>query len=154
MNKIWKTTDYLIELIGALGLMLILFLILRHYPRLPDIIPVHWNYLGNPDDFGARSSLFAIPVISIAIYFLVPLALYIESRRTNINLSLKKNKQFIRLTRILKVLVVAFFVNHFYSQCVLITNRDPIIEPLNTLIIPSLIVFFIGGVVYKWFKMA
>lgn len=42
------------------------------YSRLPDTIPTHWNFQGQPDAYGPRSSIWIMPVLSIplAILFL------------------------------------------------------------------------------------
>ena len=44
-------------------------LILVFYFDLPDTIPTHFNLQGEADDFGHKSTLWIIPVLSTALYF-------------------------------------------------------------------------------------
>lgn len=37
------------------------------YSRLPETIPTHWNYKGEPDAFGSRASVWIMPVLSIPL---------------------------------------------------------------------------------------
>lgn len=40
-----------------------------HYPRLPEVIPVHFNAAGEPDGFADKSwaTVFALPAIALAV---------------------------------------------------------------------------------------
>jgi len=37
------------------------------YSRLPETIPTHWNYKGEPDAFGPRASIWIMPVMSVPL---------------------------------------------------------------------------------------
>lgn len=40
------------------------------YSRLPETIPTHWNFKGEPDAFGPRSTIWIMPVLSIPLSIL------------------------------------------------------------------------------------
>lgn len=56
------------------------------YPRLPEIIPTHWGPSGAPDAFSHKSflSVFAMPLISIAVYLLLMVVPYLDPKRANL----------------------------------------------------------------------
>lgn len=41
-----------------------------YYGSLPDEIPTHFNGLGEPDSYGGKASIWIIPGIGVAIFFL------------------------------------------------------------------------------------
>lgn len=40
------------------------------YTNLPDIIPAHFNYKGEVDGFGTKSTIWTFPILSSIIYFI------------------------------------------------------------------------------------
>lgn len=63
-----KPLDWCIEAIGLLLVLSHWSVILLFYFRLPNIIPVHYNGAGVIDDWGDKSTLWMLPVISTAMY--------------------------------------------------------------------------------------
>ena len=54
------------------------------YPKLPDIIPTHWNFKGQPDDWGAKWwAAWLIPGISLLLLGLFPILAKIDPRHQN-----------------------------------------------------------------------
>jgi uncharacterized membrane protein len=53
--------------LGIVGMFIYIFSI---YPSLPDTIPVHFNALGEPDRYGGKGNLFALPCIATLIFLL------------------------------------------------------------------------------------
>ena len=68
MQTPWKTTDYLVEVLGGLGLIALIVLPIYYFGDLPEQIPKHYNASGQPDSFGSRGSIWVLPVIGIVIY--------------------------------------------------------------------------------------
>lgn len=46
-----------LRLASLLGIVALTAYILVRYPSLPDVVPTHFDFSGQPDDFGNRSSL-------------------------------------------------------------------------------------------------
>ena len=40
------------------------------YARLPETIPTHWNFSGEPDAFGPRSTVWIMPILSLPLSLL------------------------------------------------------------------------------------
>lgn len=46
-----------LRLVSLLGIVALTAYVLWRYPSLPDVVPTHFDFTGQPDDFGNRSSL-------------------------------------------------------------------------------------------------
>jgi uncharacterized membrane protein len=53
------------------------------YSRLPDQMPIHWNTLGEVDNYGGKGFSLLMAVLPIAIYALMILLPKIDPRREN-----------------------------------------------------------------------
>ncbi|AWA30390.1 hypothetical protein HYN48_09985 [Flavobacterium magnum] len=60
-------TDKFIELICWLSIINIWILVFVNYPKLPGIIPIHFDLSGKADGFGAKENLFALPVVTTVV---------------------------------------------------------------------------------------
>ena len=63
--------DKLFEAVALLCLLANVAIIAISYSALPDIIPVHFNFSGEPNQFGSKNTLWAIVAVSIFIYMLI-----------------------------------------------------------------------------------
>lgn len=63
-------------LLTAVGAVLI-------YPRLPDVVPMHWNIAGEVDRWGPKSSALYLLLLSPGIFFFMPLLARIDPKRQN-----------------------------------------------------------------------
>jgi uncharacterized membrane protein len=67
--RIWLTLfDLIIEIAGLVAVLAIWILLLATYSRLPDVIPIHFNSLGQVDNFGEKSEIFMIPAIATVLF--------------------------------------------------------------------------------------
>lgn len=57
-----------IEVFAVVGLLLHALLVLATWNLLPESIPVHFNFAGQPDAFGARSDLLLLLGLSVLFY--------------------------------------------------------------------------------------
>ncbi len=77
---VFDDTAALVPLAVGVGLSLGLFMYLALvYPRLPEIIPLHFNAFGQPDFIGYRSDIFRLPAFGLFLLLLntaLGLALY------------------------------------------------------------------------------
>ena len=62
-------TDKIFEIIGWSALVASWGMIIICYPKLPDIIPTHYNLIGHVDGFGEKDSILILPVIA-TIFFI------------------------------------------------------------------------------------
>jgi uncharacterized membrane protein len=68
--KIWQFTifDLIVEIAGLIAIVAIWILLMVTYSKLPDVIPIHYNYLGQADNFGTKSSIFLLPLIATVLF--------------------------------------------------------------------------------------
>ncbi|MGR6835880.1 DUF1648 domain-containing protein [Syntrophomonas erecta] len=60
-----------LEVLSALGILMLLFLVWQSWGTLPDKIPSHFGITGQPDAWGNKSSLITLPIIAIATHLLL-----------------------------------------------------------------------------------
>ena len=105
-------TDWILEVIALIGLLLTIFLVIISYNDLPDVIPRHYTGNGQPDGYGTKSLLFIVPAMAIAIYIAMTLAArYPNTLNYPVRITLENaSKQYanlIMMMRIIKLLIVA-----------------------------------------------
>lgn len=67
----YKPLDIIIESTAiSLFIFLIIYTIIM-YQGLPDTIPTHFNFKGEVDNYGNKSTLFLLPIIGVATYILL-----------------------------------------------------------------------------------
>jgi uncharacterized membrane protein len=79
VNATWKA-DAL-----ALGMIATMFVLAAvMWPMSPDLIPVHWNWAGEPDRFGGRvEGLLGLPLAAAGVYALLLFLPRLDPRRKN-----------------------------------------------------------------------
>lgn len=81
---IWHDRPALAIALTALLIDLVLFgYVLYFYPSLPDLLPLHFNVLGEADFIGPRQDVLRLPFIPLALFvanFAVATALHVRER--------------------------------------------------------------------------
>lgn len=57
-----------LEIIAGICLLILIILPIIFYPNLPDIIPIHYGADGKADGFGAKHTIFLLPVVGVLLY--------------------------------------------------------------------------------------
>ncbi|MEZ5046916.1 MAG: DUF1648 domain-containing protein [Chitinophagaceae bacterium] len=60
----WTNTDTILEILAWAILLITWIITCVNYPKLPEIIPTHYNSVGHADDFGTKKSIFILPLIA------------------------------------------------------------------------------------------
>ena len=63
-----STIDRVLEILAAFGVFALLAVAGVYYSRLPNSIPTHFNFSGEPDAWGAKTSVLATPLIGAVVY--------------------------------------------------------------------------------------
>lgn len=148
-------TDYLLEAAVFLGLASIWILAITAYHSLPEIIPTHYGFNGQADDWGSKAAIFILPVISLVMI----IGMSILNRFPHIfNYPLKVTEenamQLYRkgtlLIRIIKVIIVILFMFIEWLICdVPENNQLPVwflpVVLIVPVILPVIIVFIMTG---------
>jgi uncharacterized membrane protein len=61
-------TDEIVELAGWLLIVILWGMSLYSYANLPDKIPTHFNFAGQPDKWGSRNTFFLLPVVGTLVF--------------------------------------------------------------------------------------
>jgi len=58
-----------LDIFGALGVLFMIFVVILNWSNLPERIPSHFGVSGAPDGWSGKNVLWALPAISLVIYF-------------------------------------------------------------------------------------
>ncbi len=151
-------TDWLLEILGALGLILSFVLLAFDYNDLPAIIPKHFSATGQPDGFGDKTILWSFPIIGLIIY----LGLTIGTRFPHLinypfeitpDNSERQYKNSVRMARVLKTAAVLLLLYLTYTVIQYGYGR---MSGLGILFLPVVVVtliIIIGVFIYRGFKL-
>jgi len=108
------TADKCWEIIGWLAVIGLWIWVIAHYPKLPGVIPTHFNEAGKPDGFGRKAYVLALPLMATILFLgLTVLSRfpYIFNYPTSITKdnALRQYKNATRLIRYLKLNIVVIF---------------------------------------------
>ena len=68
-----RPLDFMVDTLSWLVITGTWIYALASYKKLPDEIPVHFNFKGKPDSYGSKDSIWLIPIISTALVLLLTL---------------------------------------------------------------------------------
>jgi uncharacterized membrane protein len=68
------TLDWTLEVISLAILVSIFVNLAAHWAELPDRVPRHYGALGDPNAWGGKSGLWALPVVAVGLYLLLTAA--------------------------------------------------------------------------------
>jgi len=106
--------DLIVEIAGLVALLAMWIVLMVTYSGLPDIIPIHYNGLGQADNFGGKSNILILSVIATVI-FVVMTILGMFPRVFNYPVKITENNAFLqyrnasRMVRCLKLAIVLVF---------------------------------------------
>jgi uncharacterized membrane protein len=59
------------ELLCLIALAGTVFLVLSNFKLLPDTLPTHYNFAGQPDKFGDKQAILFLPALGLVLYVLL-----------------------------------------------------------------------------------
>lgn len=146
--------DLTLETIGVLGLMVTFLLLILNYNDLPEIMPGHFNAAGQPDGFGNKAIIWALPGVALALYILLTIVLRyphvfnypMEITAENAE---RQYRNAVMMVRVLKTIMVVIFS---YLTYAVIQNGLGKIDGLGILFLPlslTLVLGTIGIFIYR-----
>jgi uncharacterized membrane protein len=60
--------DVVLEIVAGVGVFALIAVAAVYYSRLPDSIPTHFNFSGEPDAWGAKTGMLVTPLIGAVLY--------------------------------------------------------------------------------------
>ena len=121
--------DWLLEAVALSGAMIFLGFTLYQYPRLPEMIPSHFDGAGMPDDYSSKSSILALLGIGMFIYILMSLIALVPHQfnftvKITPRNALKQYTLAIRLIRYLKAAIVWLFFYIAYATVRVVAKEE------------------------------
>ena len=138
--------DYILEVGAFLFVLSSIIYFIWFWVTAPDVIPIHFNFKGEADNYGSKTILVLIPIISILLY--IALSVVAKNPRF-INIPVKITKEnetsifkiAITITRILKPMICGMFLFILWH----IKNFDGKDTADNTFLI--IMSIFLGGMI-------
>lgn len=130
MNNRKKT-----NMIIAVITVAVLAAVMIAYPKMPDIIPVHWGKEGTVDGWGSKKTIFAMWAIIAGINILMLFAEKYDPKGENY-------KKFGKVFNVFRLCLTLFFA--VLVIVMIITAFNPDAVDMNNLMFPMLGVLLIG----------
>lgn len=103
--------------IGGLAFLLILlqgYLLLQYWSDLPERLPMHYNFRGEPDSYGSKLSILFLPLIGVGLFVMMT---FVAMNPQSMNLPVKvtdENReqvyaQGVRFVHVLRLLISVLF---------------------------------------------
>lgn len=144
-------TDKLLELIGIFALVFLIGMPLLYYPDLPETIPRHFGFDGNPDGSGSKSVIWWVVAAGLVMYSLLfVLERYIRKnkkiREDEItNQQIGQREIMVQWLQFIRLFITCVFAYIIY---ILITTSIGQNEGFNPFFIPVVIGIVLGSTLY------
>ena len=138
--------DKIMEVAAAILLVLIWVLAVIFYHKLPDIIPVHFNFLGEVDKWGNKGYIFLMAGIATLAMIGTGVSAYFPTRMTNFPIRLtEKNilpqvKLASHYLRILNILLGILFI---IILCSMSESLFPVRQGLFTVLAGNVVLLLV-----------
>lgn len=146
--------DYVMEILAALGLIMLIALAAVYYAELPGTIPTHFGPNGRPDGYGDKNAVWFLPVLGAVLYAFMT---YINRRPDWFNYPVKitpenAERQYrlgTRLVRGLKAFIMLLFAYLVWGTIGTATGKW---QGLHWWVIPIVFVTTLGNIFYFHYK--
>ena len=138
--------DKLLEVVGLVGVVLLIVLPATFYSSLPGEIPTHFGIRGNPDDFGGKAAIWMLPVIGVVLYAGLALVNYFLVRKKMTSKAdpateARQKQAAFRLLQYLKVMLVFSFAYIVFATIQTALGKA---EGLGVWFLPAFMVILTG----------
>lgn len=143
-------THTLLHFSSVLGILAIFTYVGLQYTSLPQEIPIHFDFSGVPDDFGSKKLIWALPILSVLLYFLLRFSAKNKNfPLLNASASVKKNP-LIAKTMIYTLLLVSvlIFSNMTYESIAISRGEISQLSHISDFLIMSIFVIVFG---FSWY---
>ncbi len=152
INK--EPIDSIIEVIGWIGLVLLIGLPAYYYGQLPDLIPSHFNFSGKVDATSGKGSIWVLPIIGIGLFALLSRMKKIPHKFNYLQKITEANaadqyKIATRSIRLLNAIVIWFLAYIVYSAIQTALGNQ---AGMNVYISSCFVVLILVCAVYPLFK--
>ena len=149
-----STTDVVLEILAAVGVFALIAIAAVYYSRLPDSIPTHFNFSGEPDGWGPKTSLLLTPLIGAILYAAVTVLSRYPHKLNYLWAITESNarRQYVLSRRMLsatKVVLVFSFSYMTWSMIRTALGSQRGLSPLFTILLIAVLAAILGYYVMK-----
>ena len=151
----WSTLEKVLQAACAVILLAHIILLIRFWNTLPASIPKHFDFFGNPDDYGSKNTMLMLPILSVGLYVMLTL-LERFPRIYNFPVEINElNAAFMyqvarELMVVLKTVIVAVFA---YIDFGTVETAKGVWKGLGFWNLPVFIVLLLGSTIYYVVKI-
>lgn len=152
-----ETIDKVIEVIGILGLIVLIALPLIYFNELPETIPEHFGADGMPNGFSEKGVIWTLPIIGIITYLVMlwlnkyPHFFNYPKKVTEDNAA-RLYKMAMRMIRVLKAFIVYTFAYITYATVQIAFENQDGLGTLFPIIFIVFLLVIIGFFLYESMK--
>ncbi|MDO5780725.1 MAG: DUF1648 domain-containing protein [Clostridium sp.] len=155
-GKYAKINKYL-DIIGVVLVVALIVITCIYWIKVPDIVPIHFNFKGEIDSYGSKNTLFILLPIAIIIYIgLAILSKYPEVCNYCIEINDKnKEKQYSMASTFIRIINVEMLAIFFYIQISMAISMNNGKSLSITFLPITLFILFgsVGFYIYKSVKL-
>ncbi len=143
-----------LELLSVLGVLFVFLLVYQSWGVLPDRIPTHFGFTGQPNAWGNKESLFFLPLIALAMYLLLTIVSIFPHTFNYPGKITEENAaaQYIMARYLIAVLKVETIWLFAYIQWVTIEVALEKATGLSNLFLPIVMVVMVGTIIVYVYK--
>lgn len=142
------------EVLSVMGVLFTFILIYQSWGILPDRIPTHFGFTGQPDAWGSKEHLFFLPVIALAMYlFLTIVSRFPHTFNYPIKITEENAAtQYLMARHLVAILKLETIWLFAYIQWVTIEVALGKATGLSNLFLPIFMVVMLGTLVVYFYK--
>lgn len=151
----WSIVEKILQAVCIVLLLAHIILLIRVWNTLPASIPKHFDFFGNPDDYGSKNTMLMLPILSAGIYIMLTLLerfprIYnypVEINELNAGFMYQAARE---MMVVAKTVIVAVFA---YIDFGTVETAKGIWKGLGFWDLPVFIVLLFGSIIYYVVKM-
>jgi uncharacterized membrane protein len=143
-----------LEVLSVMGVVFTFILVYQSWGILPDRIPTHFGFAGQPDAWGNKASLFFLPIMTVAMYLLLTIVSRFPHTFNYPGKITKENAatQYLMARYLIAVLKVETIWLFAYIQWVTIEVALGKTTGLSNLFLPIFMIVMLGTIVVYFYK--
>lgn len=143
-----------LEVLSVMGVFFVFLLVYQSWGILPDRIPTHFGFTGQPDAWGNKEYLFFLPIMTVAMYLLLTIvSMFPHTFNYPVKIT-EENAvtQYLLARHLIVILKVETIWLFAYIQWVTIEVALGKAAGLSNLFLPIFIVVMVGTIVVYFYK--
>ena len=134
-----------LEIVGSLLLLGMIIFICIKWSQIPDLVPGHYNAMGEIDRWGSKIEIIILPLISIFIYAIITgFSFFPETWNIPVKISNFNKEAIYKCTRSLLIFMKVEVVGLFFY----LTYHTVTLQPLSAYFLPVQLLVIFSTLIY------